>query len=46
LRHFYGADLDLGKANVVVEAGQAKPESEALPGFAVVATIASILWGK
>lgn len=44
LRHFYGADLDLGKSNTVIEVGRAKPESDTLPGVAIAATLASILF--
>lgn len=42
LRHFYGADLELDKSKVVVEVGQAKPDSGALPGIAIAATLASM----
>lgn len=42
LRHFYGADLELGDSNAVVDVGRAKPESDALPGVAIAATLASI----
>jgi Stage II sporulation protein len=42
LRYFYGADLELDKSNAVVEGGQPKPESDALPGVAIAATLASM----
>ena len=42
LRYFYGADLEVDKSSGVVEVGQAKPESEALPGIAIAATLASM----
>lgn len=42
LRHFYGADLELDKSKVVIDAGQAKPDSDALPGIAIAATLASM----
>lgn len=42
LRYFYGADLDLGKSEPAAEVGPAKPESDALPGVAIAATLASI----
>lgn len=44
LRHFYGADLELGKSDAVVEVGQAKPASDGLPGVAIAATLASFLF--
>lgn len=42
LRHFYGADLELGKSSTVVNVDQAKPESDALPGVAIAATLVSM----
>lgn len=42
LRHFYGADLDLGKSSATVDVVQAKPESDALPGVAIAATLVSM----
>jgi len=44
LRHFYGADLELGKSEPVVEVGQAKPSSDGLPGVAIAATLVSFLF--
>lgn len=42
LRHFYGADLELGKSSATVDVVQAKPESDVLLGVAIAATLVSM----